>query len=125
MKKKIIILLIVCLMLSGCEIPSTEKINKYFDVQDFYRINAIDSYDINECSSCLKEIENSKELCNKIDSVTLHGKDVTILEAIDQNYLSKDQLKCLQKAGVIEHYRVPYFVYKIFEFFFDVFKAIG
>ena len=126
MKKKIIILLIACLMLSGCGIPTTtEEVNKFFDVSDHYQINTIDSYDINACASCLKEIENARELCNKIDIVTIQGRDVTLLEAINENLLSQEELKCLTNAGVIDHYRVPYFVYRLMEFVFDIFKAIG
>ena len=120
MKKKIIILFVICLMLIGCE---TSDYNRYFRIVDFYSLKASDTYDKNDCISCLKDIEG--DICNPVEIVKINDKEVTLSDAISNDLLTKEQLDCLKEHDVIDYYRVPKFLYKVFEFIFDVFKAIG
>ena len=107
-------------MLTGCQ---TSDVNRFFEIVDFYSLNASDTYDKNDCISCLKDIGG--DICNHVERVTINTEEVTLSEAIQNGLLTKEQLDCLKNHDIVDHYRVPNFLYKFFEFLFDVFKAIG
>ena len=125
--KRLLIIFIMCFLLIGCtsnnadNFKDTKDDYNIFDMYDLYTLQSRDSYKIDECSSCF---DDYKAICDDNERVNIYGNDVTLSEALSKKILTTREVECLIKNNVVKHYRIPYILYKIGEFFFSIFKGL-
>ncbi len=118
MKNKVLmsfLIIAMCILLAGCDSDF---------MYDFYVIQLNTEYEANDCISCLSNLNADEPFCLDIGRITINEKEVSLLEAINDNLLTKDELDCLEQHNVVKDYRIPMFLYKIGEALWPIIRSL-
>ncbi len=115
MKKKLLLVFIMCFVLIGCSWKSDEKEQIKFDEYDYFKVNKeMDDETLNLCLDYFKYLDATEAFCKENKQIEIEeNKYYSLEQLIDNGMIRRDGIEYLLNHNIVIHHRFNPILYEI------------